>query len=330
MCEKRIIFVAPRAPLAYHVSMDDPTISWLLEGDVAVRYQTCRDLLGEDRPDLQRSIAEEGWGAALLARRNVDGSWGRGFYQPKWTSTHYTLLELRGLNVSPDIPALQQSVRSIARDEKGPDGGINPSGTINRSDVCINGMFLTYACYFGIDADALTSVVDFILEQRMADGGFNCRFNRSGATHSSLHSTLSVAEGILEYLQRGYSYRAEELADAAASSREFMLRHRLYRSDRTGEVIHPEFLKFTYPPRWKYNILRALDYFRAADPSPDTRRDPRMDDALHEIRVRRRPDGRWNQRAAHPGAVHVVLERAGRPGRWNTLMALRVLRHFSY
>ena len=204
-------------------------------------------------------IAKEGWGARFIACRNADGSWGERFYQPKWISSHYTLLDLRTLELDPDNKLVRASIKKILTEEKKPDGGLGPARSIPVSDVCVNGMFLNYACYFGAPEPDLTSVVDFILAQRMEDGGFNCLKNTSGARHSSLHPTLSVAEGIREYEANGYSYRLEELKQAAAASREFMLRHRLYRSQHSGETISPQFLRLAFPPRWKFNILRALD-----------------------------------------------------------------------
>jgi hypothetical protein len=296
-------------------------IDWLLQGDISIRCQTFRDLLGEERPDLQRRITEEGWGARLIACRNADGTWGRGFYQPKWTSSHYTLLDLRTLEPPRDHPLIKESIQRIAREEKGGDGGINPSVTIHESDVCVTGMFLSYACYFATAEEELVSIADYLLAQRMDDGGFNCDKSRYGARHSSLHSTLSVLEGIEEYLRGGYRYRRKELSAAAAAAREFILHHRLFKSDRTGETIRPEFLKLAFPPRWKYNILRALDYFRAAGLPAD----PRMDDALEVLEAKRRKDGRWPLQAPHPGQVHFAMETPGQPSRWNTLLALRVL-----
>lgn len=306
------------------MTTDKRVIDWLLEGDVAIRYQTHRDLLGRERPDLRRRIAQEGWGKRFLDCRYRDGSWGEGFYRPKWTSSHYTLLDLKTLGILPDHPLIRESVHRIILDEKGEDGGIDPSATIGKSDVCINGMFLNYACYFGEPQEGLCSVVDFVLRQQMHDGGFNCRKNRTGARHSSLHSTLSVLEGILEYSRNGYEYRVDELEKAAVEAREFILRHRFFRSDRTGRIIRPEFLRLSFPPRWKYNILRALDYFRDAGIPADER----MSDALGEIQFRRRADGRWPLHAAHPGKVHFVMETGRSPSRWNTLIALRVLRAY--
>ena len=304
---------------------DNEILGWLLAGDVSIQYQAHRDLLSRERPDLRQRIEREGWGSRLLAERKADGHWGRGFYQPKWISTHYTLLDLKHLGISPDNEPIRESVALILEREKGEDGGVNPAGTIKESDVCVNGMFLNYACYFGAEEAQLHSIVDFILSQRLPDGGFNCRFNRGGARHSSLHSTLSILEGLLEYRLNGYTYRLPELEATAAGAREFILIHRLYLSDRTGEVINPAFLRLSYPGRWKYDILRALDYFRSAGCS----RDERMRPAVEVLLKKRRKDGAWPLQAKHPGQVHFDMEQAGQPSRWNTLRALRVLGCFN-
>jgi len=299
-------------------------IGWLLEADVSVPYQMYRDLLSQDRMDVQERSATEGWGARFIEARNPNGHWGRSFYQPKWTSTHYTLLDLRNLCIPPDRTLLQQSVCMIADLEKGPDGGINPSRTLNNSDVCINGMFLNYASWFKTEEEKLKSVVDFILSQQLPDGGFNCHLNRKGAVHSSLHSTLSVLEGITEYLLNGYGYRIDELSEVERAAREFILTHRFYLSDRTGEIINKSFLILSYPGRWRYDILRALDYFQHSGADWDERMKP----AMEIILKKRNKNGTWNLQAKHPGQVHFDMEEPGKPGRCNTLRALRVLKKY--
>jgi hypothetical protein len=300
------------------------TIKWLLEGDVSVQYQTRRDLFSSDQAALRQRIAYEGWGARFLSLRREDGHWGRSYYQPKWISTHYTLLDLKNLAISPRTEPIRSTVRMVLDNEKGADGGINPSVTIPESDVCLTGMFLNVAAYFRADSSSLHSLVDFILSQQLDDGGFNCQFNRSGAVHSSLHSTLSVIEGINEYARNGYTYRLGALQRAEQDSREFILRHRLFRSDHSGEVIDRKMLMLSYPSRWRYDILRALDYFQTARAGYDRR----MEDAVGVLLKKRRSDGTWSLQARHPGQAHFEMEHPGSPSRWNTLRALRVLSRF--
>lgn len=299
-------------------------IAWLLEGDVSIQYQVQKDLFGNDRKDLQNKIANQGWGKHFLSKRNLTGHWGKRFYQPKWTSSHYTLLDLKNLCITPDNPVIKKSIEIILQNEKAGDGGILPIGKTELTDLCINGMFLNYASYFKTDERDLKSVVDCILAQVMPDGGFNCRSNRFQTVHSSLHTTISVLEGITEYEMNGYTYNIAALQKAKESAIEFILLHQLFLSDRTGKIINKDFLKLTYPCRWRYDVLRALDYFQHSE----TKWDERMNPAINVILKKRNKDSTWNVQAKHPGQVHFDMEKAGKPSRWNTLRVLRVFKHF--
>ena len=304
--------------------IDEQNIEWLLDSDVSIQYQTYRDLMDMDLPDLKNRISTEGWGAQLLSSRNDNGHWGRGFYQPKWISSHYTLLDLRYLEVPAQTTEIKETISKIVQKEKGDDGGVNPSGIIKKSDICVNGMFLNYASYFETNEKDLRSIVDFIISQQLPDGGFNCHFNRKGAKHSSLHSTLSVIEGINEYSKKDYQYRVDELLTMEQQSIEFILEHRLFRSHRTGEIIDKKMLMLSYPSRWRYDILRALDYFRYAGVEFDSR----MIDALDVLITKRRKDMTWPLQQKHNGQTHFEMEPTGQASKWNTLRALRVLKHF--
>ncbi len=299
-------------------------IDWLLAGDVAIQYQVCRDLIGVDRSDLRERIEIEGWGAKFLSYRKPDGHWGDHYYQPKWTSTHYTLLDLKNLGISPDQEEIKGTVAIVLETNKADDGGIHPSSATRMSDLCIDGMFLNVASYFKADERSLKSIVDLLIETQMGDGGFNCRLTRDGAVHSSMHTTISVLEGFQEYLDRGYAYRREELKKISMQAREFLLMHELFKSDHTGKVIDKRFLMLSYPSRWRYDILRALEHFRNAD----TAFDPRMQPAIDVLHEKRRKDGTWPVQARHPGQVHFQMEKTGGSSRWNTLRALRVFNHF--
>ena len=308
------------------IAQQDELLQWLLEGDVSIRYQARRDLMDCEDGHLRKRIAKEGWGARLLSYRRSDGHWGRGYYHPKWTSSHYILLDLKNLSILPDTRPIRESLEVVLKSESGMNGGIAQSSTHVWSDVCVNGMVLNFASYFRAEERDLRPVVDFILSQHMPDGGFNCEYNRTGAVHSSLHSTLSVVEGITEYAQTGYTYRLSDLRSAERESREFILRHGLFRSERTSEIIDKKMLMLSFPSRWRYDILRALDYFRSANVGYDSR----MEEALGILAKKRRKNGKWPVQARHPGATYFDMEKAGSRSRWNTLRGLRVLNHFGW
>jgi hypothetical protein len=138
---------------------------------------------------------------------------------------------------------------------------------------------------------------------------------------SSFATTINVLEGLLAH-ERATGGTPESLA-ARRRGEEYLLERGLLRRKSTGEVVNEDWLRFSFPTRWHYDVLRALDYFRDAGGPPD----PRIDEAIRLLRSKQRPDGTWLLENTHPGAVHFALEDGdGRPSRWNTLRALRVLR----
>ncbi len=301
-------------------------IDWLLEGDVAIQYQTYRDLLGEDRVDLKNRINIEGFGKMLLDKQEANGHWGGGYYHYKWINTHYTLLELRRLNATL-TPSLTKVINDILDNIKTDDGGVMPNPKVWKfSDVCLNGMNLNYMCFFDADEEKLKSVIDFITSQQLPDGGFNCCYNnpKYRARHSSLHSTVSMIEGFNSYIKYGYTYKLDKIKKLRSDAIEFILMHRLFKSDRTGEIIRKQFIMLSYPPRWRYDILRALEAFREARIPYDER----MSDAFEIIHKKRLKNGSWPVQCKHQGRVHFDMEKTGKSSRWNTLRILRVLKHF--
>jgi len=306
-----------------NATVEDRVIAWLMDGDAALRWQVMRDLLHEPERTWRRErlrVATTGWGWRLLERQRPDGNWGRGLYRPKWTCTTYTMQLLRQLGLPPGNPSALTACALYLDEGVGPDGGINfwrPRRRIG--EACVTGMILAQLSWFGIDDDRVERLVEYLLREQMPDGGWNCQ-RPQGAVHSSFHTTTSALEGLQEYAAAKRS-RAGDALDAAARGREFLLRHRLFRSHTTGRVVSSEMTRFHFPPAWRHDLLRALDLFRAAG----SRRDGRLEEAVAIVRSRRGRDGRWGLARPYPGAVHFTLEAAGSPSRMNTLRALRVL-----
>jgi len=306
-------------------------IAWLLDGDPSIRWQTLRDVVGAPAATVDRErkkVAREGWGGQLLARQAADGRWapGRssdgGPYSPKWISTTYTLLLLRDFGLPSNNRRARKACSLLLERGQQRDGGIN-YGTWARwtgtSETCITGMVLSLLAYFEHDDRRLDTIAQHLLNRQMDDGGWNCRL--PNATHASMHTTISVLEGLRHYERRG-GRLARQARSAERRGREFLLVHRLFRSHRTGEIIKPLFTRLSFPPRWHYDILRALDYFRDVDAPAD----PRLSEAIAIVRRGRGPDGRWPLEHAYSGKTYFQLERVGAPSRWNTLRALRVLK----
>lgn len=293
-------------------------IGWLLDGDPAIRWQVMRDLTEEPAKAVaaeRARVASEGWGARLLALQDEDGQWGGGPYSPKWVSTTYTLLLLRHLGVDPKDPHVAASVERVRR-------GVMMTKTKPffgyMGETCITGMALALSAYFGT-ADSRQDQVEYLLEQQRADGGWNCH---TASSRSSFHTTISVLEGLLEH-ERNHPDSA--MAKARESANEYLLQRRMFRSLSTGDVINKSWTLFSFPPRWYYDVLRGLDYLRDAGLEPDER----AEEAIRLVESKRDREGRWPLQNPHRGREHFQMEEgAGKPSRWNTLRALRVLRWY--
>lgn len=109
---------------------------------------------------------------------------------------------------------------------------------------------------------------------------------------------------------------------ARLRGQEYLLQRRMFRRLSTGKVVDPAWTLFSFPPRWHYDVLRGLDYLRSAGVEPDER----CAEAIDLVERKRGEDGRWLLENPHPGRVYFdVDEGDGRPSRWNTLRAMRVL-----
>jgi hypothetical protein len=292
-------------------------LEWLLDSDPAIRWQVMRDLT--DEPELaiakeRAKVADEGWGARLLALQADDGNWGGGVYSPKWISTTYTLLLLRHLGESPDDAKVRAAIALVR--ERVTMGGKNSPFFDYATEACITGMTLALGSYFLDDARSMPQP-EVLLDRQKEDGGWNCQV---GSDRSSFHTTISVLEGLLEY-ERAVG-GDPTLAQARSRAHEYLLERRLMYSLSTGELVNPRWLLMSFPPRWFYDVLRGLDYLREAGTQPD----PRAREAIEVIEGKRRKDGLWPLQNRHPGREHFVMEEgSGKPSRWNTLRALRVL-----
>ena len=305
------------------MTKQNPVIKWLLQGDPAIRWQAQRDLLGVAEAVVQaerQQVSTTGWGTRLLSYQEPSGLWGGGLYGPKWISTTYTMLLLRRLGLDPGNSQAQQACRILLDKGFYADGGINFFHSFKHSETCVTGMVLSILSYFTYHDERVAKLVEHLLNQQMADGGWNCE-SYKGATHSSFHTTISVQEGLRAYEKRRPEPR---LTDSQNRAVEFLLIHRLFRSHRTGEVVDARMTRFSFPPRWRYDVMRVLDYFQERNIPPD----PRMADALDLLKKKQRPDGTWVLQNKHPGRVFFELETVGQPSRWNTLRALRILQWY--
>jgi hypothetical protein len=309
---------------------------WLLDADPSIRWQVMRDLTGAPAEEVaaeRARVATEGAGARLLALQAADGRWGGAAWNRGWSSTMHVLMLLRDLGLD---PASEEARRALAlvRDQvtwKGcgpPECDGNPffAGEV---EPCINGQVAAVGAYFGQD---VRGIVDRLLAEQLPDGGWNCEA-ANGSRRSSFNTTICVLEALLEHELRAGS--SAEVTGARLRGQEYLLERRLFRRRSTGAVIdrdrkdgpggghgHPAWTRFAFPTWWHYDVLRGLEHLRRAGVAPDER----LAEAIDLVASRRDGDGRWPLEVRYPGDMPVEIDDGvGRPSRWNTLRASRVL-----
>jgi hypothetical protein len=309
-------------------------IRWLLDSDPSIRWQAMRDLTdapaGEVAAERAR-VATEGWGARLLALQGADGRWGGAAWNRGWDSTMHVLMLLRDLGLDPASGEARRAV-GLVRDRVTWQGSGPPEADGNpffagEVEPCINGQVAAVGAYFGQD---VRGIVDRLLTEQLPDGGWNCEA-ANGSTRSSFNTTICVLEALLEHeLTSGGSPEmdAGRVHEARLRGQEYLLERRLFRRRSTGEVIERDrkggaaWTRFAFPTWWHYDVLRGLEYLRRAGVAPDDR----VAEAIDLVESKHDGDGRWSLETRYPGQMPVEIDEGeGRPSRWNTLRALRVL-----
>jgi hypothetical protein len=297
-----------------------------------------RDLIGAPADEVaaeRARVATEGAGAQLLALQGADGSWAGEAWNHGWDSTMHVLSLLREMGLDPDSDQARHAI-SLVRDHvrwrgwdwdgswHGPEFVGNPffAGEV---EPCINGQVGASGAYFGQD---IQRIIDRLLAEQLSDGGWNCEA-ANGSTRSSFNTTICVLEALLEHEHAGDGGAA--VTAARLRGQEYLLERHMFRRLSTGEVINDregdhDWTRFAFPTWWHYDVLRGLEYLRRAGATPDER----VAEAIELVESKRDRDGRWPLEKQHPGKMPVELDDGeGRPSRWNTLRALRVLNWYS-
>ena len=301
---------------------------WLLKSDPAIRWQAMRDLTDApaDQVAAERArVATEGWGAQLLALRREDGLWDTGTPETEWVSL-LALLMLRDMGLDASSDEARKAISLVSKNATWHSRGPWHGTPLFAGEVepCINGRVVAVGSYFGVD---VTGIVERMLGEQMADGGWNCE-QENGSTRGSFHTTINVLEGLLEHQRANGS---AEVTAALERGHEYLLERRMLRRLSSGELIDPAFTKFSFPTGYHYDALRGLDHLRAAGVTPDER----VAEAIDLVRSKRDAEGRLP--LENPHETELVNARVrdlefgmdegeGRPSRWNTLRGLRVLR----
>ena len=307
-------------------------VDWLLDSDPSIRWQVMRDLMDAPAAEVaaeRAQVAREGAGARLLALQASVGRWGGAAWNRGWNSTLHVLWLLRHLGLDPASAEARRALR-LVRDHVtwqgcGPEECDHNTFFAGEVEPCINGQVAAAGAYFGQDVQ---SIVVRLLGEQLSDGGWNCEAPHR-STRSSFNTTICVLEALLEYERAGGATTV--VTAARLRGQEYLLERRLFRRGSTGEAIERDrkggasWTRFAFPTWWHYDVLRGLEYLRSAGVKPDER----TAEAIELVESKRDAEGRWPLETRYPGMVAVEIDEGeGRPSRWNTLRAMRVLRWY--
>jgi hypothetical protein len=308
----------------WNESMDcTKAIDWLLDSDPSIRWQVLRDLTNASEGEIaseREKVAVQGWGARLLSCQDSSGRWGGQLYNNKWLSTTYSLLLLRQMGLEPGHRQAQRGCKELLEGGYRPDGSISYSKTIDRVDNGVMGMVLSLLAYFDFPDERIHAIAAYLRARQLPDSRWEPVVDNQQLNYT-FAGTLLVLDGLHEYEKR-FPHQAAQVAEAQKRGREFLLEHHLYKDKQTGQLIDKKMLLFSFPPRWHYDVLTALDHFRECR----AERDDRLQDAIDLLKTKQNPDETWNLQHKHPGKTFFEMEAVGKSSRWNTLRALRVLK----
>ena len=316
---------------------DANVIAWLLEEDQpSVRYHTLVGVLGRNEGDPEvkaahSTIPRVGWAHDLLRTQKPKGYWEAheprtvrewvNFLRfPLYNSSIWKGIVLSDLGLTATDPRVRRLADRIFQYK------LHLSSEVNlfTEEICIVGNAARMLTRFGYADDRrVRKLYDWMIEDQREDGGWNCSTGTPG--------TLDVWEALAAYAALPRAKRSGKIEQSISRGSEFYLERRLFQEGRR----YAPWFRFHYPIHYFYDVLVGLDVITQLGFADDRRLGP----ALKLLKDKRQPDGSWLLDAVHPDMVpgagsvrylkkhkRFTLEAPGKPSKWITLTALRVLK----
>jgi len=270
---------------------------------------------------------------AILAARHPDGYWvrpGPG-YSPSYTSTVWQVIFLADLGADGAHPATWDSCEYVLAHQQARSGGLSMTSVPSKVIHCLNGGLVYALLTLGLpwQDERIQRALDW---QAGAILGEDATYYASGTTGPGFACVanwkLPCAWGAVKALKafgllppEARTPRIQRAIDAAV---EFMLGHDLARADYPyHDRISSNWFKFGYPLSYTSDILEALEVLARLGHAHD----PRLAGAIEFIRQKAEDgQGRWKLEHTLNGKMWVDIEQKGKPSKWVTLRALRVLK----
>jgi len=335
-------------------------IEWLLkEENPSVRYFTLRDLSDRREDDRELQAAKAAIPTSKLiteifSKQKPKGYWEEPAnpYHPKYKSTYWTIMLLGQLGIDRSDERVRNACEYVFRfqSDEGSFSSYTPERALEEYEwlrgkgkslpspsefasslvfehqySCLTGNMTASLIRLGYKDDPrVKKALEWLVKIQNNDGGWLCPYWKAHVkdTHSCFYGTICPLEAFSEVPE---VKRTKDMMKTIENGVEFMLMHRLFKADHHGfKIIRSDWLKFGFPLFYRYDILRGLLVMTKLGYNPT--KDERLNDAVEVLLQKRCSDGTWILESTPSGRMQTNIEVRGKPSKWITLNALRVLK----
>lgn len=347
--------------LNWQQTLKESPLEWLLEeSNPSVRYFTLRDLLdkGEEKPQViatKAAISNSRPIAKILAKQHSKGYWEEPYspYHPKYKSSYWQIMTLAQLGMDRSNDRVRRACEFIFQFQL-EEGGFSShtlKGVLKGYDLlqkkgkklpppaewasanvhehqysCLTGNMVVALIRIGYGNDArVKRALQWFIDVQNVDGGWLCPYWKAHIrdTHGCFYGTICPLEAFSEVPRVEWTRDMKQTIERGA---EFLLMHRLFKADHHDyKIINKYWLQLGFPWYYGYNILRRVDVLTKLGYVSDER----LDDAVEVLLQKRLKDGTWTLESTPAGRMQTNLETKGKPSKWITMIALRVLKRIS-
>ena len=301
-------------------------LPWLLEKEnPSVRYFALKDLFGkqEDDPDVReakQAIMESGPVLKILSLQKPEGWWTdpEGMFTPIYRGSAWQLAFLAELGADPEHPKVKKGVDYVLDKIMKREG----AGIAAKRSAFIN-----VNCYLGVALEAFIRLGRLNDERVQAGIAYACELVTQGKLKCRYRQNLSCpwgGEKELRALARiPEEKRTSEGEAAMGKIAEFLLKYDLVRAAYPRKKrVSGHWFQFAFPRTYNADILEVLDTLALAGYG----REKKLGPAIEFMLFKQEKDGRWKMETSYNGKMLADIEEKGKPSKWITLRALRVLK----
>lgn len=335
--------------------MSDKTskaLAWLLEPDPinpGVRYLALRDLLGcaPDEPEVmaaRHAVMASGPVPVILGNQQPDGRWGDAIgpgYYPKYTGAMWSMIFLAQLGADGSDPRVRMGANYVLTHAQSRYGGLSMDGKLTGMIHCLQGNLIAALIDLGwLGDERLDRALDWLARSITGEGiapagqpEADVRYYRSGnsapgfacSANNHLPCAWGAVKALLALSRVPVAVRTPVLHAAIKQGVDFLFSRDPAIADYPmGYATKPNqsWFRFGYPICYVTDVLQNLEVLTRLGHGDN----PRLNAALDLVLSKQDQQGRWKMEYSYNGKTWVDVEEKGKPSKWVTLRALRVLK----